>query len=33
LKGVSERGARNPEFQQFVNVCLEDKGYRVIFWK
>ena len=30
---VSERGARNPVFQQYVNSCLEDLGYKVIEWR
>ena len=30
---VSERGARNPAFQQYVNSCLEDLGYKVIEWR
>ncbi len=33
ISGVSERGARDPVYQNFVNVCLEDKGYRVLEWR
>ena len=33
IKGVSESGSRDPAFQQYVNSCLEDKGYKVIEWK
>ncbi len=33
MKGVKERGARDPVFQQYANSCLEDKGYKVLEWK
>ena len=32
-KGVQTRGNANPDFQRFVNVCLEEKGYRVVNWR
>ena len=33
VRGVRESGARDPAFQQYVNSCLEDKGYRVLEWR
>lgn len=33
IKGVKERGARDPAFQQYASSCLEDKGYKVVEWK
>jgi hypothetical protein len=31
--GVREKGDGNPEFQKYVNYCLEEKGYKVLGWK
>jgi hypothetical protein len=33
MKGVKERGTRDPAYQQYANTCLEDKGYRVVEWR
>ncbi len=32
VKGLSDRNQPNPSYQQFVNHCLERKGYEVMGW-
>jgi outer membrane lipoprotein SlyB len=33
VRGAREKGDGNPEFQKFVNFCLEEKGYKVLGWR
>ena len=32
-KGLRTKGAGNPDYQKYVNLCLEEKGYKIISWK
>lgn len=32
-RGARQRGQMDPQYQKWVEACLEDKGYRVVGWK